>query len=108
MHHFFKKEEHFLAPEGAKRAGEEFELRPTETEPQTSKNLETLDDALPYVGDFGRYQIFLLIAMLPYSLAYGSLYFSQFFFTLTPREHWCRIDELVNVYPAELRSVSDV
>lgn len=57
--------------------------------------LETFDDVLPYVGDFGRYQWLLLVALLPYSVAYAVLYFSQFFLTLLPQEHWCKIEELV-------------
>ncbi|XP_024871018.1 solute carrier family 22 member 3-like [Temnothorax curvispinosus] len=57
--------------------------------------LETFDDVLPYVGDFGRYQWLLLLALLPYSVAYATLYFSQFFLTLVPQEHWCKIEELI-------------
>lgn len=56
--------------------------------------LETFDDILPYVGDFGRYQWLLLLTLLPYSVAYATLYFSQFFLTLVPQEHWCKIEEL--------------
>lgn len=85
---------------------EELEFVPTERtalRPASTKSLETLDDALPHVGDFGRYQLYLLLALFPYSVAYASLYFSQFFFTLVPREHWCRIEELMDVFPAELR-----
>ncbi|XP_043248758.1 carcinine transporter-like isoform X1 [Colletes gigas] len=58
--------------------------------------LETFDDILPYVGDYGRYQWLLLLALLPFGLTYAFLYFSQFFITITPAEHWCRIDELMN------------
>ncbi|KAJ8676291.1 hypothetical protein QAD02_012078 [Eretmocerus hayati] len=60
--------------------------------------LNTFDDALPHVGDFGRYQLWLLLALLPYSIAYSSLYFSQFFFTLVPKERWCKIEELMQVF----------
>ena len=56
--------------------------------------LESFDDALPHVGAFGKYQYWLLFSLLPYSLGYAILYFSQFFLTLTPKEHWCKIDEL--------------
>ncbi|KAL6268680.1 hypothetical protein P5V15_001810 [Pogonomyrmex californicus] len=59
--------------------------------------LETFDDILPYVGDFGRYQWLLLLALLPYSVAYATLYFSQFFLTLVPQEHWCKIEELISL-----------
>jgi len=67
---------------------------PNETTTLRSK-LETFDDILPYVGDFGRYQRLLLLSLLPYSVAYATLYFSQFFLTLVPQEHWCRTEELV-------------
>ncbi|KAL0102049.1 hypothetical protein PUN28_018534 [Cardiocondyla obscurior] len=59
--------------------------------------LETFDDILPYVGDFGRYQWLLLLGLLPYSVAYASLYFSQFFLTLVPQEHWCKIEKLISL-----------
>lgn len=68
-------------------------IDPNETTTLKSK-LETFDDILPYVGDFGRYQLLLLLALLPYSVAYATLYFSQFFLTLLPQEHWCKIEEL--------------
>ncbi|XP_050494748.1 carcinine transporter-like [Bombus huntii] len=58
--------------------------------------LESFDDVLPYVGDYGRYQWLLLLSLLPYGATYTFLYFSQFFITIIPTEHWCRIDELVN------------
>ncbi|XP_033362878.1 carcinine transporter-like isoform X2 [Bombus vosnesenskii] len=58
--------------------------------------LESFDDVLPYVGDYGRYQWLLLLSLLPYGATYAFLYFSQFFITIIPTEHWCRIDELVN------------
>ncbi|XP_011499845.1 PREDICTED: solute carrier family 22 member 3-like [Ceratosolen solmsi marchali] len=65
--------------------------------------LLSFDDALPCVGDFGRYQLYLLFALLPYSIAYATLYFSQFFLTLVPREHWCKVDELMDDLTAEQR-----
>lgn len=65
-------------------------------ESTTRPKLETFDDILPYVGDFGRYQWLLLLALLPYSMAYVTLYFSQFFLTLVPQEHWCKIEELIS------------
>ncbi|XP_014227687.1 carcinine transporter-like [Trichogramma pretiosum] len=62
--------------------------------------LDSFDDALPYVGDFGRYQFWLLAALLPFGISYSILYFSQIFLTLVPREHWCRVDELLGPYPS--------
>ncbi|XP_043519995.1 carcinine transporter-like isoform X2 [Frieseomelitta varia] len=70
-------------------------IGPTETTRLRSK-LENFDDVLPYVGDYGRYQWLLLLSLLPYGTTYAFLYFSQFFITIIPAEHWCRIDELVN------------
>ncbi|OAD57196.1 Solute carrier family 22 member 3 [Eufriesea mexicana] len=58
--------------------------------------LEDFDDVLPYVGDYGRYQWLLLLSLLPYGITYAFLYFSQFFITIIPIEHWCLVDELVN------------
>lgn len=58
--------------------------------------LEDFDDVLPYVGDYGRYQWLLLLSLLPYGITYAFLYFSQFFITIIPSEHWCLVDELVN------------
>lgn len=58
--------------------------------------VETFDDILPFVGDYGRYQWLLLLSLLPYGVTYAFLYFSQFFITIIPTEHWCRIDELMN------------
>ncbi|XP_076766325.1 carcinine transporter-like [Xylocopa sonorina] len=69
-------------------------IRPTETTRLRPK-LESFDDILPYVGDYGRYQWWLLMAILPYGMIYAFLYFSQFFITIIPTEHWCRIDELM-------------
>ncbi|XP_043271471.1 carcinine transporter-like isoform X2 [Venturia canescens] len=66
---------------------------PSETTALRQK-LESIDDMLPYVGNFGRYQWYLLLALLPYSIAYSNLYFSQIFFTLVPNEHWCYVDAL--------------
>jgi hypothetical protein len=80
----------------------EMETEPTERTALRPK-LQSFDDALPYVGDFGRYQLYLLFALLPYSIAYSTLYFSQFFLTLVPREHWCKVDELMDVFTPEQR-----
>lgn len=55
---------------------------------------ETFDDMLPCVGDFGRYQWLIMLALIPFSVSYAVLYFAQFFLTLVPQEHWCKIDEL--------------
>lgn len=69
---------------------------PSETTALRQK-LESIDDMLPHVGNFGRYQWYLLLALLPYSIAYSNLYFSQFFLTLVPQEHWCYVDALQDI-----------
>lgn len=69
------------------------DLEPNERTALRQK-LESIDDVLPYVGDFGKYQWYLLLALFPYSMAYANLYFSTFFLTLVPQEHWCYVSEL--------------
>ncbi|XP_033326805.2 carcinine transporter isoform X1 [Megalopta genalis] len=69
-------------------------IGPTETTALRPK-LETFDDVLPYVGDYGRYQWLLLLSLLPYGIIYAILYFTQFFIAIIPAEHWCKIDELM-------------
>ncbi|XP_012268147.2 carcinine transporter-like isoform X2 [Athalia rosae] len=56
--------------------------------------IETFDDILPYIGEAGRYQWLLFILLLPFTVVYAFLYFTQFFLTLTPEEHWCTVPEL--------------
>ncbi|KAH0568400.1 hypothetical protein KQX54_020712 [Cotesia glomerata] len=56
--------------------------------------IETFDDILPYVGEAGRYQLILFIILLPFTFVYAFLYFTQFFLTLVPNEHWCFVPEL--------------
>ncbi|XP_076483461.1 uncharacterized protein LOC143304872 [Bombus vancouverensis nearcticus] len=56
--------------------------------------IETFDDILPYVGEASRYQWFLFIMLLPFTFVYAFLYFTQFFITLLPTEHWCTVPEL--------------
>lgn len=58
--------------------------------------IETFDDILPYIGEAGRYQWFLFIVLLPFTFVYAFLYFTQFFITLLPAEHWCTVPELNN------------
>ncbi|XP_029166153.1 carcinine transporter-like [Nylanderia fulva] len=56
--------------------------------------IETFDDILPYVGEASKYQLFLFILLLPFTIVYAFLYFAQFFITLVPAEYWCTIPEL--------------
>ncbi|KAK0182421.1 hypothetical protein PV327_000563 [Microctonus hyperodae] len=63
-------------------------------EGETRPKIDTFDDILPYVGEAGRYQLILFIILLPFTVVYAFLYFTQFFLTLVPNEHWCRVPEL--------------
>lgn len=56
--------------------------------------IAAFDDILPYVGEASRYQWFLFILLLPFTFVYAFLYFTQFFITLLPAEHWCTVPEL--------------
>lgn len=58
------------------------------------QKFESIDDILPHVGSFGKYQMYLLLALFPYGLIYSNLYFSTFFLTLVPQEYWCYVPEL--------------
>ncbi|XP_043271479.1 carcinine transporter-like isoform X2 [Venturia canescens] len=58
------------------------------------KKIETFDDILPHVGEAGCYQWMLFILLLPFTFVYAFLYFTQFFLTLVPNEHWCTVPEL--------------
>ncbi|KAE8752452.1 hypothetical protein FOCC_FOCC000923 [Frankliniella occidentalis] len=65
---------------------------------QPSKEMD-LDDLLPQVGEFGRYQkILLWFVCLPACIPCGFCAFNQLFMADTP-PHWCRNLELENVLP---------
>ena len=51
------------------------------------------DDVLPYVGEFGTYQMLLLVLMAPFCFFLAFTYFSQVFITLVP-DHWCLVPQL--------------
>lgn len=62
----------------------------TENTPQ----LMDFDEFLPHVGEIGRYQYCLFIAMTPFCFFFAFVYFSQMFISLVPEQHWCHIPEL--------------
>lgn len=52
------------------------------------------DDLLPHIGEFGTYQKWLFVLMIPFAFSVAFVYFTQIFLTLVPEEHWCRVPEL--------------
>lgn len=61
---------------------------------ENTKNIVDFDDLLPHIGEFGRYQKFLFLCMIPFAFFVAFVYFSQIFMTLVPEEHWCHVPEL--------------
>ncbi|KAG8223257.1 hypothetical protein J437_LFUL001533 [Ladona fulva] len=59
-----------------------------------------LDEVLPTVGEFGRYQKLLLwLVCLPACVPCGFCAFNQLFMADVPEQIWCKVPELVNAYP---------
>lgn len=57
-----------------------------------------LDELLPLIGEFGRYQKLLLwLICLPACIPCGFGAFNQLFMTDTPSDFWCAIPELNNL-----------
>ncbi|XP_029709294.1 carcinine transporter [Aedes albopictus] len=56
-----------------------------------------LDELLPAIGEFGRYQKLLLwLICLPACIPCGFCAFNQLFMTDVPEDYWCKIPELQN------------
>ncbi|XP_039279903.1 carcinine transporter [Nilaparvata lugens] len=67
-----------------------------------------LDDLLPHVGEFGKYQKLLLwLVCLPACVPCGFCAFNQLFMADVP-DHWCRVPELMrlNITPQFRRHIS--
>lgn len=73
-----------------------------------TKEEKTLDfdDLLVQAGEFGRYQLYLFIATMPYYVYGVFVYFTQMFLTEVPSQHWCWIPELENLTATERRSLA--
>lgn len=63
--------------------------------PSTDKSSMDFDDILPYVGEFGTYQIILFFLTAPFCFFLAFSYFSQVFITLVP-DHTCHVVQLTN------------
>ncbi|XP_046483717.1 carcinine transporter-like isoform X1 [Neodiprion pinetum] len=61
---------------------------------KAERRVQNFDDVLPYVGGAGCYQWILFFLLLPFAFGYAFLYFTQYFITLTPDQHWCTVPEL--------------
>ena len=61
------------------------------------KKIKVFEDILPHVGDFGKYQKCLLLSIIPYTVVFCSILYSQVFLTLVPQEYWCKINELAHL-----------
>lgn len=64
-----------------------------------------LDDVLPTVGEFGRYQkLVLWFILLPGVFPCGFHAYNQLFMAATP-DHWCKIPQVKNVDVKVLRNL---
>lgn len=68
-----------------------------------------MDDLLPVIGEYGRYQKLLLwLICLPACIPCGFCAFNQLFMTDTPHEYWCNVPQLTefNLTDEQIRSVA--
>lgn len=57
-----------------------------------------MDELLPIIGEFGRYQkLLLFLICLPACIPCGFCAFNQLFMTDVPEDFWCAIPELHNL-----------
>lgn len=68
-----------------------------------------LDDLLPVLGEFGRYQKLLLwFICLPACIPCGFCAFNQLFMTDSPDDYWCNVPQLsvFNLTDAQIRNLA--
>ncbi|XP_060535422.1 solute carrier family 22 member 13 [Cylas formicarius] len=65
--------------------------------PKPDETAFDFDDLFEHIGDFGYYQVFLFLMMIPFAFFVAWVYFSQIFITLVPERHWCWVPELANL-----------
>lgn len=57
-----------------------------------------MDDLLPVIGEFGKYQKLLVFGIcLPACIPCGFCAFNQLFMADTPDDYWCRVPELLQM-----------
>lgn len=61
------------------------------------KKMEFFEDILPYIGDFGKYQLWLLLSLLPFGIAFVSVFIAPLLIVAVPEKHWCKINELIDL-----------
>lgn len=74
-----------------------------------SKESLDLDDLLPVIGEFGRYQKLLLwFICLPACIPCGFCAFNQLFMTDVPEDYWCAVPDLYkyNLTNEQLKNLS--
>ncbi|KAH8400447.1 hypothetical protein KR222_000008 [Zaprionus bogoriensis] len=65
-----------------------------ESQPSVDEAFD-LDDLLPIIGEFGKYQKLLVFGIcLPACIPCGFCAFNQLFMSDTPDDYWCRVPEL--------------
>ncbi|XP_060810346.1 solute carrier family 22 member 3-like isoform X2 [Amyelois transitella] len=67
---------------------------------------DVLETVLQHVGEMGRYQKWLFLAMLPFGVIFAFVYFVQMFIAATPQRHWCRVPELQHLDVVTRRNLS--
>lgn len=64
------------------------------------------DELLSSAGEFGRYQLLLLLSTCPFYMFGVFVYYSQMFITEVSPNHWCWIPELANLTDIERRNLA--
>lgn len=61
-----------------------------------------LDELMPMVGEYGRAQILLFFALIPFCYFLAITHMSQMFITLVPEQYMCELPSIQNATKAEL------